>query len=963
MGRAYCATTLVVACLLICQSSRAQLTFIAGPQFTVSGGALYIAAADFNNDNIEDAGAMSTGAAVTVLFGSPDGSFKSPVAVPVGKYLHGIVTGDFSRHMASGDRGAVDIAIVGGAKAYRSKAFILQEQVKGGIGTGMFNAPVSFPLRHRAVDLAAGHFDCPASGCTPPDPIKSRLDIVTANGASNTLTLLLNPDPKDSGTYTLQPDIFTGRNPHAVKAQDFDNKNGDDIAVLCIGYKGGDVLSVYLNNGNGAFSSASYPTGVAALALTIGNFHSNIDTDSVFKDVAVLNKGPRASNGQATQSSVSLLLNTDGTIVGTGSFMSLPSLKVSCPAKLNGIPITCVPQSITSGDFDGDGFDDLAVAFRTQALTTYSATAGFVNVYTGRGNGMFDFAAQVLVGLRPGNMVAGDFTGHGNGVQDIAVTESGSSTVRILQSVPPPPKPKGWTCNSDIQCEAGLHCVDYICCALPDNDLTCPSNEFCNIPGSLGTCSAPGPDGNPCSSAEQCQSGSCVDGFCCSTPSCDPGEYCTNNGQCAGPAELGIPCTSDEQCKSGYCVDGVCCESDICASNQACNIPGFEGECTLLLSPGDPCTKPVQCDTGFCADGVCCYSEWCPTGQACNMAGSLGQCAYLPTPTPTITRTPTVTRTPTPTLTPTPVPIGGQCTPGVTVCESPDQCVDGICCRTACNSGEYCNITNFVGTCHARLPDTWACSLNTDCLSGYCAPSGKCAPAPTATPTPTPTPTPTQTPLSPGDHCIQSSQCPSSYVCNVDEHVCCEESQCPTGQSCKLPDSPGWCEPIPTVTPTTAATATPTDTPTVTPTPCDEASCETQGPGWRCDITGYEGTCSPPMGLGEGPCSKNTDCETAPVLICNQDTQRCDYSSNPTPAATLTPTPVTPLTCPQGMVLQGGKCVSVSRSGGCSIGDASATATAATDAWLVALLPLAFAIRRLRRQDARAHAHRRARTH
>jgi hypothetical protein len=121
------------------------------------------------------------------------------------------------------------------------------------------------------------------------------------------------------------------------------------------------------------------------------------------------------------------------------------------------------------------------------------------------------------------------------------------------------------------------------------------------------------------------------------------------------------------------------------------------------------------------------------------------------------------------------------------------------------------------------------------------------------------------------------------------------------------------------------------------------------------------GTCSAPFGYGDGPCGKNTDCEAA--LICNSDTERCDY--NPTPAQTLTPTPVTPLTCPQGMVPQGNVCVKVSRSGGCSIGDPSARGTAApvtsaagTDTWLVALLPLALGIRRLRRQQTRAHAQR-----
>jgi hypothetical protein len=121
------------------------------------------------------------------------------------------------------------------------------------------------------------------------------------------------------------------------------------------------------------------------------------------------------------------------------------------------------------------------------------------------------------------------------------------------------------------------------------------------------------------------------------------------------------------------------------------------------------------------------------------------------------------------------------------------------------------------------------------------------------------------------------------------------------------------------------------------------------------------GTCSAPFGYGDGPCGTHTDCEAA--LICNPDTGLCDY--NPTPAQD--PTPTQAPVCPAGQVsLDNGTCAEVhtSRSGGCSIGDPSARGTAApvtsaagTDTWLVALLPLALAIRRFRRQETRARAH------
>lgn len=484
-----------------------QVAFIPGPPHPVAPGPAYIAAADFNDDGIQDVAVSSTASSVvSVLLGWPDGSLRSLVELPVGRLLGGITTGDFN-----GD-GASDIAVLGAPEACRKRlrrvprpaqrgrraqwnrygvhACLACRSACGpffrrlhgrvfvirGEGNGTFGAPSRFPLSAWPTDIAAGNLDCPL-GCSNPD--RAGLDLVTVNDAANTMTLLFNRSG-DKG-FQSPLDIPTGPHPRSIAARDFNGDGADDIAVLTTGQAGADTLSIFLNDGTGAFSSVpptNYPVGVAATALTVGDF----DQDGV-PDIAVLNGGD-----STTRASISVLLNhtikaADGTLRGTGSFTALPAFRIACPATLSGVPISCTPRDMISADFDADGLSDLAVSVSTRATTTGAVLAGFVNVYTGRGHGLFDFATYVSVGPGPRRIAPGDFTG--DGVQDIAVTEYTSNTVRILRGIPPLPKPIAGACNLDSQCESGF-CVNSACCRS-----RCAAGEFCNISGSLGTCSPP----------------------------------------------------------------------------------------------------------------------------------------------------------------------------------------------------------------------------------------------------------------------------------------------------------------------------------------------------------------------------------------------------------------------------------------------------------------------------------------
>jgi hypothetical protein len=79
------------------------------------------------------------------------------------------------------------------------------------------------------------------------------------------------------------------------------------------------------------------------------------------------------------------------------------------------------PNSVTVGDFNGDGKSDLAVA------NFYSNN---VSVLLGTGTGSFGAATNFTVGTRPISVTVGDF--NGDGKSDLAVANYNSSNVSVL---------------------------------------------------------------------------------------------------------------------------------------------------------------------------------------------------------------------------------------------------------------------------------------------------------------------------------------------------------------------------------------------------------------------------------------------------------------------------------------------------------------------------------------------------
>jgi hypothetical protein len=324
----------------------------------------------------------------------------------------------------------------------------------------------------------------------------------------------------------------------------------------------------------------------------------------------------------------------------------------------------------------------------------------------------------------PPNVVPDDDNGgggaNGNPQVDAPVEdkEDGGTRRDVMRCDPPEHlKELGESCGCHDECDSGS-CVDGVCCS-GACDGTCTA---CNVPGKMGNCS-PIPAGMRPVVAGQCSKEeieTCgFDGTCDGNGACrryPDGTIC-QRGTCDGDTVSAVKVCTEGQCEDGENV--VCtpygCDAETsmcttkCTDNDQCAAGQTceDGSCGLKKR-GAKCMGGTECESGFCTDGVCCTTECSGACVSCNQAASMGEC----TPTAKDLKDPHGICT----------DQGKESCGTSAVCDGKGGCAkygEGTTCRPArCSGGSAvpASTCDGKGSCNASAPiacGRYACSGNT----------------------------------------------------------------------------------------------------------------------------------------------------------------------------------------------------------------------------------------------------------
>ena len=369
-------------CLGVCNSTPTSMQMLVGsPTFNIASGPVYnvsqdatnILTGDFNKDGLGDVVVMNPDTPATVVLypmqaigtlGLPSTVFS----VAAGGALSATVA-DFNND------GNLDLAVTSSMTS--SIAILL------GNGNGSFRTPFIFSTGSQPGNLASADFN----GDGKPD-----LAVLVNGGFA---VHFGNGDGSFQGPQTVTtPGFLTN-----IAAADL-NKDGKPDLVLIDTL--GSVAQVFLNPGNGAFSSsaaAAYSAGSNANQVFLMDFDWDGNTDIVFGAGHPDGLTPAANSTTVT----TLFGNGNGTFNGIPAYV-IPSASGSLPAGL------------AVADFNGDGKLD-AVA---ESGNPGSSAGGLV-LLAGHGDGTF--TAQTISNSIGGNYVAAADFNH-DGKMDLAVSNS-----------------------------------------------------------------------------------------------------------------------------------------------------------------------------------------------------------------------------------------------------------------------------------------------------------------------------------------------------------------------------------------------------------------------------------------------------------------------------------------------------------------------------------------------------------
>ncbi len=222
-------------------------------------------------------------------------------------------------------------------------------------------------------------------------------DLAVANSGSNNITILFGNGTGDFPTVATYP---VGTTPYSLTSGDLDGDGNIDLAVANL--KSGNI-SILIGNGAGSFSAtdpAVFPVGGSPVAIVAADF--NTDEVDIKDELAVAD-----SNGHSV-SILSLKKELDETYTMTVD----PKHKYT---------VGSTPLALVTGDFNGDGMPDLAVA---------NGNSKNISVLLGMGTNLMAAPVHYTVDEFPASLTTGDL--NGDGKIDLAATHISGNTLSVL---------------------------------------------------------------------------------------------------------------------------------------------------------------------------------------------------------------------------------------------------------------------------------------------------------------------------------------------------------------------------------------------------------------------------------------------------------------------------------------------------------------------------------------------------
>jgi hypothetical protein len=246
-------------------------------------------------------------------------------------------------------------------------------------------------------------------------------DLITANQEDGTVSIFLG---NGNGTFQNSVDYTAAPGAYCVVASDFTGDNKIDLAV---GGISATQVVLLVGNGLGAFAA---PVNIGASSGTYAIAAGDFDKDNK-KDLAWVNQNSNSvviirGNGNGTfQSPLTLTagINQPGSIaIGDFNKDTFPDLAVlnqfsDIVRIITGVGngtfnsgvdygTGSTPAQVTTLDVDGDGWTDLAIAYKSDGTTDIS---GGINILRNHGDGTFEPALTSTAHTSPNSVAVADF--------------------------------------------------------------------------------------------------------------------------------------------------------------------------------------------------------------------------------------------------------------------------------------------------------------------------------------------------------------------------------------------------------------------------------------------------------------------------------------------------------------------------------------------------------------------------